>query len=454
MLNKNVFHAYDIRGNVPSEIDADGAARIAEGIFFHFKPKTLQIGMDMRVSSEEFYKAMLDKFLSLGVDVVSLGLVSTDMLYFATGKYKEDMGIMVSASHNPKEYNGMKIVLRGARPVSAKNGLNDIAKFALSNEQLQVLEKKGELSKRDLMDQWVEHVLGFVDIEKIGEIKVVVDAGNGMAGHFMPPIEKRLPIKSTHLFYDLDGTFPNHTPNPLKAENLKDLIGEVKKSEAEVGLAFDGDGDRLFLVDEKGKAVSGTALTAMIADRMVRENSGGTVLYNAVIGRVVPKVVEKAGGKAVRVRVGHSHIKDKMRELNAVFAGEHSGHYYFQDNYFADSAIIPALMVLEMISTSGKSLSELVAEYNIYFQSGEINFDVSDKKEVMKKIESQYKLDAKSVDWLDGLSVWFDDWWFSLRESNTEPKLRLNMEADSEDILKRELNKLTEMIKGLGGVRS
>lgn len=451
-IDPQIFRDYDIRATIPDQLDEDGLRRIAKAIVFHFHPKSIQVGRDMRTTSPKFHKAFVETMLESGVDVVDLGLVSTDMLYFAAGKYDEDMALTISASHNPPEYNGMKMVKKGAVAVSGESGIYQIRDLATSDKNLDVkADRKGVLKKRDLMKDWIEHLVSFIDPGKMKPFKVVIDTGNGMAGHFMPDLEEKLPWKVTRLYYELDGTFPNHIPSPIEAKNMQDCIEKVKEIEADVGMAFDGDGDRVFLVDETGRILSGTVTTAIIAENLLQKSPGETILYNAIVGRIVPEIIKKYKGKPHRVRVGHTLIKEAMRKYNGLFCGEHSGHYYFRQNFYADSAIIAALLVLELMSVKNKKLSELVDEYSKYQSSGEINFEVTDKESVMKKIEAEYKEKAESTDWLDGVSVWFKDWWFNVRPSNTEPLLRLNIEADNTRLLEDKTKELVNKIESLGG---
>ncbi len=304
------------------------------------------------------------------------------------------------------------------------------------------------------MSDWINHALSFVNKEKIKPFKIVVDAGNGMAGLVMPPIEKALPGEFVNLFLELDGTFPNHFPNPLVPENLKFVIDKVRETSADMGIAFDADGDRAFFIDEKGKALTGTVLTAMVAKNILQKHPGETILYNAVCGRVVPEVVKQLGGTPIRVRVGHSVIKEKMREHNAIFAGEHSGHFYFRDNYFADSGLIMVLEVWELISQDGRPLSVIAQEFEKYPQSGEINFQVKDKEGMMKKVEAKFAAEALSFDWLDGISIWYSDWWFNVRPSNTESLLRLNVEADNQSLLEKGVAEISQFLFNNGAEKA
>lgn len=451
-IDPSIFRDYDIRAVVPDQLDEEGVRRITKAIIHNFKPTSVQVGRDMRTTSPKFHKAMTEEFVNSGVDVVDLGLVSTDMLYFASSKYGEDMAITISASHNPPEYNGMKIVKKNAEPVSGETGIYAIRDLAVSDKKLSVeSEKKGKVIKRTIMDGWIKHITAFIDVSKMKSFKIAIDTGNGMAGHFMPALEEKMPWKVERLYYKLDGTFPNHTPSPIEPKNLRDVISKVKESSADIGMAFDGDGDRVFLIDEKGRILSGTIMTAIIAENLLQKKPGETILYNAVVGRVVSEIIKKHKGKPVRMRVGHTLIKEAMRKENVLFGGEHSGHYYFRDNSFADSAIIAALLVIELMSIQNKKLSELYDKYDKYPSSGEINFKVEDKDGVMNKIQDEYESRANSTDRLDGISVWFDDWWFNVRPSNTEPLLRLNIEADDNSILKKKTRELILKIESMGG---
>ena len=452
IIDPSIFRDYDIRAVAGKQLDVEGVKRIAKAIVKIFNPKTMQVGHDMRVTSPEYYEAFIDTILECGVDVVKLGLVSTDMLYYASGTGDEDMSVTLSASHNPPEYNGMKMVKKGAIAVSGDSGIYDIRDLAVSDDQIEFPGvTRGVVTERNVMDCFVEYDLKFIDLSLMKKYKVVVDTGNGMAGHFMPEFEKKLPWEVTRLYYKLDGSFPNHIPSPIEEKNRLDCINKVKELNADFGLVFDGDGDRVFLIDEKGRTLSGTLVTAAIAENILKKNPGATILYNAIVGRVVKEVIEKFGGKPERVRVGHTLIKEAMRKFDGTFCGEHSGHYYFKENFYADSAIIAALLVAELMSVSGKKLSDIYDEYNKYPASQEINFEVTDKMEMMKAIESEFKGSANSIDWLDGITVWFENFWFNVRPSNTEPLLRLNVEADNSQLLEEKIKELVAKIESLGG---
>jgi len=449
IIDPSIFKDYDIRAVAGKQIDEEGIVRIAQAIIKIFSPKQVQIGHDMRITSPLYHKLFVETFINAGVNVFDLGFVSTDMLYFAAGIYDEDFSITISASHNPPEYNGIKMAKKGSLPVGETMQIRDLA---MSNEDLTPRsDKKGVLQKREIKEEWVKHLLKFIDVSKMKPFKVVCDTGNGMAGYYLPRLEEKLPWKVTRLFYELDGTFPNHPASPIEEKNRLDCVNKVKSEGADFGLVFDGDGDRVFMIDEKGRALSGTIMTAIVAENVLKNKPGSTIMYNAIVGRVVPEVITQDGGKPVRVRVGYTLIKKAMREQNAEFCGEHSGHYFFKDNFFADSAIIAALLVAELMSLKNKKLSELYDEYDKYKSSQEINFIVDDKEKVMKAIEAEFKDSADSVDWLDGVSVWFKEYWFNVRASNTEPLLRLNVEADNSQLLEEKIKELVSKIESLGG---
>jgi phosphomannomutase len=453
-IDPQIFRDYDIRAVVPDQLDEEGMKQIALAIIKKFNPKSIQVGRDMRITSPKFHQIFCQTFLDSGVDVVDLGLTATDMLYYAAGTYDEDMAINISASHNPSEYNGMKIVKRNAVAISGDSGIYDIRDLAVSKKDLSVKNSKtGKLTQRSILTGWVKHALNFVDSKKMRPYKVVIDAGNAMAGHFMPAFEAKLPWQVTRLYYELDGSFPNHIPSPIEEKNMQDTINKVLETKADLGMAFDGDGDRVFLVDEKGRILSGTVMTAIITENLLQKHPKDTILYNAIVGRVVPQIINQYHGKPMRVRVGHTLIKEAMRKYNGLFCGEHSGHYFFRKNFYADSAIIAALLVVELMAEKNLKLSELMDQYAIYPDSGEINFIVKDKMTVMKSIESHYKESANSSDWLDGITVWFDSWWANVRPSNTEPLLRLNIEADNQSILDQKTTEFIQTIEAFGAKR-
>lgn len=453
IIKPSIFKDYDIRAVAGEELDEEGIDRLGRAIVQYFQPKTVAVGRDMRVSGNAWRDALVGGLTAMGANVVDLGEVASDMAYFAAGTLDVDLAVMISASHNPPKYNGFKIVKRGAAGVSGDTGIYALRDMVVSDQDLPSAAQPGTVTEADVLKGWIDHALAVIDVSTMKPLKVVVDAGNGMAGKVMPAVAERLPIQMTPLFFELDGTFPNHLANPLLEETHGPIIEEIKKQGADLGIMFDGDGDRMFLMDETGRFVSGTLTTAMVATQMLSKQPGSAILYNAICGRVVPQTVEKLGGKAHRVRVGHTIIKEKMREHDAIFAGEHSGHYFFKKNFSADSGLIAALVVLELMSEKGKKLSELVHEFDIYPSSGEINFSVEDKEGMMKSLEQHFS-QAKSSDWLDGVSIWFEDWWANIRPSNTQPVLRLNVEADNAEILALRTKEIIDFIEANGGTRA
>jgi len=447
----SIFKAYDVRGLVDKEITADFC--FATGVAFarflqqEREPGTVVIGEDMRPSSPIFADAFSAGITSQGLDVIRIGLASTDMLYFAAGKLNMP-GAMFTASHNPAEYNGIKMCLSGARPIGKESGLLTIEKFVEEGSPIE-LRSVGVERAQPMLDQYVDHLLKLVDVRSMRPLKVVIDAGNGMAGYTAPAVFKRLNAEVIEMYFELDGTFPNHEANPIDPKNLQDLSKAVKKHKADIGLAFDGDADRCFLVDEKGDLVNPSALTALIADRALASDPGSTIIYNLISSRSVKEVIEENGGTAVRSRVGHSYIKKMMADTGAIFGGEHSGHFYFRDFWRADSGMLAALHALAALSESKGTLSELLHSYNRYSSSGEINSVVNDAQSVMETIESHYvAMEGITTDHLDGLTVESSDWWFNVRASNTEPLLRLNVEANSDALMKKVSAQVLALIGG------
>lgn len=430
----NVFKAYDIRGLVDGEVTPDLAfetgvafARFLEG---EREPSTVVIGEDMRPSSPLLADAFSAGVTSRGFDVFRIGLASTDMLYFAAGKLNLP-GAMFTASHNPAEYNGIKLCLSGARPIGKESGLVAIENYVREGSPL-APHQAGIEHQKEMLSEYVDHLLHLVDVSNIRKLKVVIDAGNGMAGHTAPAVFAKLNADVVPMYFELDGTFPNHEANPIDEANLADLKKAVIANKADIGLAFDGDADRCFLVDEKGRAVNPSDLTSLIASRELSKFPGSTIIYNLISSRAVKEVIEENGGTPARSRVGHSYIKKMMAETGAVFGGEHSGHFYFREFWRADSGMLAALHAIAALGTSDRSLSELLAPFQRYVSSGEINSVVADAKAKVEEIKSIYgNRDGIEVDELDGLTISADSWWFNLRPSNTEPLLRLNVEADT-----------------------
>lgn len=450
-LDLTIFKDYDIRGVYPNQINREVARAIAHAIVRKFSPKTVAICRDMRLSGEELRDAFVVVFSTLGIDVFDAGLVGTEIQYFIAGTKPYDLVLMLSASHNPSEYNGLKLVQRGPIAVTSDSGLHDVRDL-VAQGPLALVATPGNITQIDLMDEWKAKIQSLIDVKSLKPLKVVVDAGNGMAGKLVPYAFNGLPLKLTTMYMDLDGSFPHHVPNPLIEVNTADLKKKILEIGADVGLTFDGDADRVFLIDDKGRMVSGTITTAFLARYFLKRHPGDLILYNAICGRIVPQIVTKYGGVSKRVRVGHSYIKNYMRETGAIFAGEHSGHYYYRDFFAAESGVLTALLVLSLLSTESRKLSELVDELDVYPTSGEINFMVLDILSVMAMIKSGFP-DAQSIDELDGVSVWYTNYWFNVRASKTEPLLRLNVEADTKEILDKKTQELVSKIESLGGKR-
>jgi len=429
-----VFKAYDIRGTTPDQLDADlcRAIGVAFARYVRSQPHPhdrVLVAQDMRPSGVELVAAFCDGATSQGMDVTRLGLASTDLLYFASGRY-DAPGVMFTASHNPAQYNGIKMTLAGARPIGQDTGLDEIKRIVLE-EDLSPRGEPGSVTEEDVLDAYADHVRSFIDVGALVPMKVVADTANGMGGLVVPKVFEGLPIDLEVLYPELDGTFPNHPADPIDVENLRDLQARVLEVGADIGLAFDGDADRVFLVDDLGEPVSGSTTTAIVAKGVLAKEPGATILHNLICSKAVPEVVEENGGTPVRTRVGHSFIKATMAETGAAFGGEHSAHYYFRENWRADSGAIASLVVLEQLSLTGQKLSELRAPFERYAASGEINTQVDDPAEVIERVAEAYADHAQ--DRLDGLTVDLGDWWFNLRPSNTEPLLRLNLEARTRD---------------------
>jgi phosphomannomutase len=438
-----IFKAYDVRGIVPDELNADLARRIGAAFARWSGAPAILLGRDCRLSSPELASAIAEGATSQGTDVVDLGLASTDLLYFASGS-QQLPGVMLTASHNPKNYNGLKFCLAGARPVGEETGLLDV-RGLVEHDDLAPAARPGSVEPRDLLPAYVEHVLSFVDVPAMRPLTVVADTANGMGGLVVPPVMARLPVTLHHLFPDLDGTFPNHPADPIDPANQRDLKAAVLEHGADVGLAFDGDADRVFLVDEKAQDVSGSLLTALVAEAMLAKEPGAKIVYNLICSHTVPEVIREHGGEPVRTRVGHSFIKQVMAETGAIFGGEHSGHYYFRDNYRADSGLIAAVVALQQLSRADVPLSELLAPLKRYFDSGEINSRVADQSAKIEEIAGVLK-DGRQ-DRLDGLTVEFEDWWCNIRPSNTEPLLRLNVEATTPELLEEKTAEVLGLIR-------
>jgi phosphomannomutase len=425
-----IFKAYDIRGTVPDELNAEVCRAIGAAFARFAESEGILVARDMRDSGVELASAFADGAMAQGVDVVDLGLASTDLLYFASGRLGAP-GAMLTASHNPAHYNGIKLCRAEAAPVGQDSGLAEIKEMAEDGGPPAGSTERGELTNRDLLDEYAEHVRSFVDESLLRPLNVVADTGNGMGGLVVPRVFEGLPFELEVLFGELDGNFPNHPADPINPENLKDLQRRVVEVGADVGIAFDGDCDRVFFVDEQAETVSASTTAAMLAKAMLDKHPGATILCNLICSKTVPEVIEENGGTPIRTRVGHSFIKAKMAETEAVFGAEHSGHYYFLDNYRADSGVIASVVMLELLSKSDQPLSELRRPFERYAASGEINSEVDDQDAVLDRVAEAYE--GADVDRSDGVTVDLGDWWFNLRPSNTEPLLRLNLEASTRE---------------------
>jgi len=440
-----VFKAYDIRGTVPDELDPELARRVGAAFARFAGAPRIIVARDMRPSGVELSRAFTEGVTSAGVDVIDVGLTSTDEMYFASGAL-DAPGAMFTASHNPARYNGIKLCLAGARPVGAESGLAEI-RAAVEGASPPPAPVAGTVTSQDVLDDYATKVRSFIDPSVLRPFKVVADTANGMGGLVVPAVFSGLPVELEVLFGELDGTFPNHPADPIQPANLVSLQERVRTTGADVGLAFDGDADRCFLVDDQGAPVSGSTTTAMVAAAMLEKYPGSTILHNLICSKAVPEIIAERGGTPVRTRVGHSFIKAVMAETNAVFGGEHSGHYYFRDNFRADSGSIAALVVLELLSRADRPLSELRKDFERYADSGEINTEVKEPLRVIDAVGERYP-DAKQ-DRLDGLTVDLGDWWFNLRPSNTEPLLRLNLEAADRAACDAHTNAVVAQIKEL-----
>lgn len=446
-IDPGIFKAYDVRGTYPDQLTDDIAYKLGRGCVALLEPDRVAVGRDMRLSSPALATALIQGIVDQGANAVDLGEVSSDELYFAVGKYDFPAGVMVTASHNPGNYNGIKLCREGAAPISSETGFGEIQEMVL-NDRFPPARAKGSVTQHDVLDGFAKHVLSFLKREGGAHLKpmtLVVDAGNGMAGKIVPAVFKDLPFTVIPLYFELDGHFPHHPASPIEPQNMVDLQRAVREHRADLGAAFDGDADRMFIVDEHANLVGGDMIVAMVATNILKKHPGSTILYNLICSRSVPEVIQKAGGKAIRTRVGHSFIKAQMREENAIFGGEHSGHFYYRDNWYADSGIITLLMVLELLSEENKTVSEVLGPIDTRFRSGEINSHVADIPGKMREIEQRYG-DGK-IDHLDGVTVQYPTWWFNVRPSNTEPLLRLNVEADTERQMEEKRDEVLALIR-------
>ncbi|MGH3089627.1 MAG: phosphomannomutase/phosphoglucomutase [Rubrobacteraceae bacterium] len=450
MVDESIFKAYDIRGVYPDNLDEAVARDVGRAFVNHLgiSGSRVVVARDMRLSGEALQGAFIEGVTEAGADVVDIGMVSTDAMYFAVGHLEEPGGAMITASHNPKQYNGLKLCRENAIALSGEEGIGQIKDLITSGKLPSPSEFPGSVEHGDVTEDYAKHCLSFINTEGLRPLKVVVDAGNGMAGKMVPPVFEKLPFEVVPMYFELDGSFPNHPPNPIEPENMKELQERVVAEGADFGVAFDGDADRCFIVDEKGVTVSGDMLATLVAKNVLEKEPGATILYNAICSKAMPELIEREGGRAIRTQVGHSIIKPQMRRHDAAFGGEHSGHFYFRDNYFADSGIIAMLTAAELVARQGDPLSALLEPIDPYVRSGEINSEVENQTATLQKIEDFYEKQAADIDHLDGLTVDSGDWWFNLRPSNTEPLLRLNVEAADEPTMERVREEVLSLVRG------
>ena len=449
-INPSIFKAYDVRGLYPSEINEDGARQIGRAFVSYLQANRIAVSRDMRLSSPSLTEAFIDGALAQGADVVDYGMMGTDMMYFAVARDNHDGGVQITASHNPKEYNGIKMVRKDAFPLSGEEGISDIREMLVAGSLPPAASRRGERSQMDVRDDYTDHVLSFIDPAIVKPFDVVLDAGSGIAGMVAPRLFERLPCRVTALCFEVDGTFPNHEANPLIEENRRDIVEQVKRDKADIGIAWDGDADRCFFIDGTGEFIVGDFITALLAEAFLLKHPAAKVVYDVRASYAVKDTVTRYGGTALMNRVGHAFFKRRMREEHAIFGGEVTGHYYFRDNFYADNGFIPALLILELMSRKGQTLRELLAPLREkYFISGEINTRVNSMRTVQEKLDG---LAARYSDGnlyqLDGVSAEYADWHFNVRASNTEPMLRLNLEATTPELMERKRDEVLAFIRG------
>ena len=449
-----IFRSYDIRGIYPADLNEETAHKIGQGFVKYAKPKNVVVGRDMRLSSPVLFEALTKGITDAGIDVLDIGEVPTECVYFALGHYGYDKGIMITASHNPKEYNGFKLIKRKGDRVQFIRGKDIVGvikeddfkkgeKIAAKNGEPR--QRRGKIKNLDIWQDYLDHILSFVNLDKIKPFKVVIDAGNGMAGKVIPLIEKKLPIKIIPLNFKLDGNFPAHPSNPL-SEGVPDQISKkIKEKKADFGFIFDGDADRIFLIDEKGDFKRGDITILLLAKHLLKKNPGKSVVYNLICSKAVPEFIKKLGGRPIRVPVGAVNVMGAISENDGIMGGEVSAHYSFRDNFCSDSGFIAFLILLQIISESNKKVSEITKELSPYAKEPEINFEVEDKKAILDRAKEKYS-DGKQ-DYLDGITVEYDNWWFNIRPSNTEPLIRLTIEANTRELLKEKKKELTALVK-------
>lgn len=438
VVNSNIFRAYDIRGIYPSELNEEVAYKIGQVFVSYTKAKRVVVGRDIRLSSLSLFETLVKGITNQGANVYNLGEAPTECLYFSVGHYGYEGGIMITASHNPKEYNGFKLIKKGVEIIRGIEIAQRIKKLERPKPQ-----KKGKIKNLDIWSDYLNHLFSFVNVNQIKPFKVVIDAGNGMAGKVIPLLKPKLAIEIMPLNFDLDGNFPAHSPNPLAEGATEQISQAIKKEKANFGFIFDGDADRIFLLDEMGNFVKGDITLLLLVKYFLKKNPGVAIAYNLICSKAVPEFIRKWGGKPIRTAVGFVNVREGMRQENGIMGGEVSGHYCFKDNYYSDSAFIAFLILLQVISESGKKVSEMIKELSLYFK-GEFNFEVEKKEAILNKIKKIYSKGKQN--YLDGVSVEYDDWWFNLRSSQTEPVLRLTIEAKSKKLLEEKKKELTKLI--------
>ena len=443
-ISPAIFKEYDVRGTYPDQLNDAAAYAVARAFVAQMAVTQVAVGRDMRLSSPSIAAAAMRGIVDQGAEAIDLGMTSSDELYFAVGHYGYQAGVMITASHNPGNYNGLKFCLKDAVPVSSQTGLNQVRDMVLGNT-IPDGRPGGKMARKDALAGYIERMHTFVQKGDLKPLRVVVDAGNGMAGMIVPAVFKGLPVEIVPLYFELDGHFPHHPASPIEPQNMVDLQRAVLEHKADLGAAFDGDADRMFLVDEKGNLMDGSIVVLLVARSLLRKNPGATILYNLICSRSVPELIEREGGRAVRTRVGHSFIKAQMRAENAIFGGEHSGHFYYRDFYFADSGMISLLVCLEILSLEKKPLSAVAAALDQRRRSGELNSRVKDIPAKLAELQQRYADGA--IDHLDGITVQYDRWWFNVRSSNTEPLLRLNVEANSCSSMEQKRDELLDLIR-------
>ncbi len=441
-VNTSIFRSYDIRGIYPEELNKETAFKIGQAFVEYTKAEHIVVGRDMRISSPELFESLVRGITSQGANVYNIGLVPTEGVYFAVSHYDYNAGIMVTASHNPKEYNGFKLVHNKETQFPEVVQGKDLIEI-IEKDNFQESEKMGRVEEKNIWQDYINHIFSFIDVENIRPLKVVIDAGNGMAGKVMPLIKERLPIEIINLNFNLDGNFPAHPSNPLE-EGASNQIGEeVKKQKADLGFIFDGDADRIYLIDEKGGFIRSDVSLLLLAKYFLEKNPGTAIAYNAICSKATPEFIEKWGGKPIRTKVGFINVQRAIQENKGAMGGEISGHFSFKDNDYLDSGFIAFLVLLQVISNSDKKVSEITQELSPYFKSSELNFEVKDKEKTIEKFKKKYS-DGKQ-DYLDGATIEYEDWWFNVRSSNTEPLLRLTIEADTEELLQQKIKELTSL---------